>query len=102
MEVHEVEDYSMREVSEADVVVLNAFTCIDHLDKIEIILSHGLEVRYLHVDSLEVQLCSFNRVHINELISVSWVGISRLLLLTSGEDIFTLRAFSSRIRWSVT
>lgn len=73
VEVHEVEDDSMRKISKADIVVLDTLTGVDHLDEIEIILGHRLKVRNLHIDSLEIQLCGLVGVHINKLILVSEV-----------------------------
>lgn len=54
MEVHEVEDDAVGEVTEAYVVVHNTLAGVDHFDPVEVCFVHGFEVGDLHVNSLEV------------------------------------------------
>ena len=70
MKVHEVEDNTMREVAEADVVVLDALASIDHLHIVEVRLVHGFEQRNLNINSPEIKFGSLIWIHTNKLIAL--------------------------------
>lgn len=103
MEIHEIENNAVRYVSEANVVILDSFSSVDHSNIVELWFSHRFKDWDLLLDSLKVSLGSFIGIHTMELHHISYIRkTERVPIFTSGEDILTLRAFSSRIFWSST
>lgn len=123
VQVQKVENDAMGQVSKSAVIDGNSFPSIEHLQKMEVqstintedrfpsgshldviefLLLHCFEMRYFCAHSCKVM---FNRIlgcptHVLELVSIDTTS-SIEGFPTSGDDIFTLRTFSSIIRSSV-
>lgn len=67
MQVRQVEDDTMGEVVEGEVVVEEALTRVDHADVVELLFVHGLERGNFHVDALKVEFCGGIGFHASKL-----------------------------------
>lgn len=69
LQVGEVENDAVREVTEADVVVRDLLSSVDHLDAVKLFLFHCLIHGDPRFDALQIQLRCIIGIHSFELIS---------------------------------
>jgi hypothetical protein len=71
VQVGQVKDDSVRQVVEADIVVVESPASVDHLDVVQLLLFHGLEYRDLFLDPLQVEFGRLIGIHAMKLGEVS-------------------------------